>query len=63
MLGGGGIQDEMLKTYIDSVFSKYDTDNSGSLDGNEITFFFNDLFKSLNMNVVINQSQAMEAVR
>jgi len=26
------LQDEMLKTYIDSVFNKYDTDRSGTLD-------------------------------
>ena len=60
---GGSIQDQMLKTYIDNVFMKYDTDNNGSLDVNEITVFFNDLFRSLNMNVQINQYQAIEAVR
>lgn len=29
---GGNIQDQMLKAYIDAIFSKYDTDNSGTLD-------------------------------
>ena len=32
MIGGGTIQDQMLKAYIDAIFSKYDTDNSGTLD-------------------------------
>ncbi len=30
--GGSGLQDEMLKAYVDKVFNKYDTDNSGTLD-------------------------------
>lgn len=29
---GGSLQDEMLKSYIETVFSKYDTDGNGSLD-------------------------------
>ena len=33
MISGGGIQDQMLKSYIDQIFSKYDKDNSGNLDG------------------------------
>jgi hypothetical protein len=32
MFGGGGLQDVMLKTYVDKVFDKYDTDKSGTLD-------------------------------
>jgi hypothetical protein len=32
MLNGGSLQDQMLKTYIDQIFQKYDTDNSGTLD-------------------------------
>ena len=31
---GGGLQDEMLKSYIDKVFDKYDTDKNGTLDEN-----------------------------
>lgn len=41
MFGGGNIQDEMVKTYVDSIFSKYDTDKSGTLDQKEMTLFFN----------------------
>jgi hypothetical protein len=32
MFGPGGIQDEMLKAYVDKVFDKYDADKSGALD-------------------------------
>ena len=59
MLGGGNIQDQMLKSYIDNIFDKYDTDRSGTLDEKEMTFFFNDLFKSLGMNVTINEQQSL----
>lgn len=44
---GSGLQDEMLKAYIDKVFSEFDTDKSGTLDQNEMTKFFNQLFKQL----------------
>ena len=29
---GGGLQDEMLKSYIDKIFDKYDVDKNGTLD-------------------------------
>jgi len=29
---GGGLQDEMLRAYIDKIFDQYDKDKSGSLD-------------------------------
>lgn len=32
MIGGGSLQDQMLKNYIDQIFDKYDTDRSGTLD-------------------------------
>lgn len=33
MIGtGGGLEDIMLKSYVDKVFEKYDTDKSGTLD-------------------------------
>jgi hypothetical protein len=46
---GPNLNDEILKTYIDKVFDKYDTDKSGALDSQELTVFFNDLFKTLNI--------------
>jgi len=32
MLQSSSLQDQMIKSYIDSVFGKYDTDHSGFLD-------------------------------
>ena len=32
MLSGGNLQDQMLLSYIDKIFDKYDTDRSGTLD-------------------------------
>lgn len=52
---GGGLQDQMLKTYIDQIFDKYDTDRSGTLDEQEMTHFFNDLFNSLGMNITVTE--------
>ena len=43
----------MLKSYIESVFNKYDTDRNGSLDVREMTMFFNDLFRNLGINTVV----------
>ena len=63
MLNAGSLQDQMLKSYIDQIFSKYDTDNSGTLDSTEMTSFFNDLFRSLSMNINVNENQAMEAIK
>ena len=59
MFSGGNIQDQMLKSYIDQIFDKYDTDRSGTLDEQEMTYFFNDLFKSLGMNVTVTEQQSL----
>lgn len=62
-MDNNSLQDEMLKSYIESVFRKYDTDNNGSLDVSEMTQFFNELFQKLGINTTITQAQAMEAIR
>jgi Ca2+-binding EF-hand superfamily protein len=49
----------MLRNYINSVFDKYDTDRNGTLDSQEMTRFFNDLFKKLNINMVVTEAQAL----
>lgn len=59
MFQGGDLKDQMLKSYIDQIFDKYDVDKSGTLDQQEMTKFFNDLFKSLNINVSVNEQQAL----
>lgn len=53
------LQDEMLRNYISSVFDKYDTDRNGTLDPQEMTRFFNDLFKKLNINMIVTEAQAV----
>ena len=53
----------MLKSYIESVFNKYDTDRNGSLDVHEMTRFFNDLFRNLGINTVVTEAQSLEAIR
>lgn len=53
MFQGGDFKDQMLQSYIDQIFDKYDTDKSGALDSKEMTSFFNDLFKSLNINIIV----------
>lgn len=42
--------DDQLRQAIDSIFCKYDTDKSGTLEGNEIGCLINDAFKSLGRN-------------
>lgn len=32
MFQGGDLKDQMLKSYIDQIFDKYDVDKSGTLD-------------------------------
>lgn len=63
MLQSKSLQDEMLKAYIDKVFDKYDTDRNGTLDSQEMTHFFNDLFRSLSINVTVTEQQAVDAIR
>jgi len=48
------ISDNQLKAYIDQIFSKYDRDNSGSLDARELASFFNDLFQMMGYSLRIN---------
>lgn len=62
-MNANSLQDEMLKTYIDNVFNRYDTDRNGTLDCQEMTVFFNDLFRTLNINSTVTEAQSMEAIR
>ena len=56
MFQGLNIQDEMLKAYIDFIFNKYDKDNSETLDSEEMTIYFNDLFKCIGINRIVTES-------
>lgn len=57
------IKDEVLKSYIDQIFARYDTNNVGTLNPNEMTNFFNDLFKSLNMGITVSPQQSLEVIK
>jgi Ca2+-binding EF-hand superfamily protein len=63
MLQSSSLQDEMLRNYIESVFNRYDTDRNGTLDSKEMTSFFNDLFRNLNINTIITEQQSLEAIK
>ena len=60
---GANIQDEMIRSYIESVFNKYDTDRNGTLNVQEMTQFFNELFRNLNINTTVNEAQTMQAIQ
>ena len=49
--------DDQLRQAIDAIFSKYDTDKSGTLEGNEIYNLINDAFKSLGRNRQVQPSE------
>lgn len=57
------LQDAMLKSYIDKIFDKYDTDKSGTLDEEELTYFFNDLFQELGIGTNVTKEQSLEAIK
>jgi Ca2+-binding EF-hand superfamily protein len=63
MLPSRSLQDEMLKNYIETVFNRYDTDKNGTLDVQEMTSFFNDLFRQLQIGVTVTEQQSIEAIR
>lgn len=63
MIQGSSLQDQMIMNYIETVFNKYDTDRTGTLDVREMTLFFNELFRSLNINTVVTEEQALEAIK
>ena len=56
------VSDSQLQSYIDQIFSKYDRDNSGTLDAHELSQFFNDIFVMMGDPRRINQNQAMQAL-
>ena len=57
------ISDQQLRAYIDQVFMKYDRNNSGTLDPNELYLFFNDIFAMTGNNYRLTPQQATQAMR
>lgn len=57
------ISDAQLRQYIDQVFQKYDRNYSGSLDTNELSYFFNDIFAMTGSPYRINPQQSIAVMR
>ncbi len=55
--------DQQLRNYIDQIFLRYDRDNSGTLEPNELGGFFNDIFAMMGDPRRVNQLQAMQALQ
>jgi len=55
--------DEQLRVAIDAIFNKYDTDKSGTLEGNEIFCLINDAFKSLGRNRSVKNEEVTQFVK
>ncbi len=57
------IKDDVLKSYINQIYSRYDTNSTNSLNPTEVTGFFNDLFRSLNLQMVLVPQQSVEIIK
>lgn len=54
--------DDQLRQAIDAIFSKYDTDKSGTLEENEVFNLINDAFKSLGRNRDVSQQEVNQFI-
>lgn len=57
-----GLDDNVLRMFIDEVFDQYDYDGNGTLDVNELHTFFNQLFIQLNDPRRFTAQQTKEVV-
>ena len=57
------MDDEILRLYVDEIFSVYDHDKSQTLDVKEIATFLNDIFSKMNDPRRFNQQQASDILR
>ena len=55
--------DDQLRQAIDAIFNKYDTDKSGTLEGNEIYNLINDAFKSLGRNRQVQPQEVDQFIK
>jgi len=54
--------DQQLRDAVDAVFSKYDADNSNSLDSNEVTNLINDALKHMKANRQVSKAEVDQFV-
>jgi Ca2+-binding EF-hand superfamily protein len=55
--------DDQLRQAIDAIFSKYDTDKSGTLEGSEIFSLISDAFKSLGRNKQVKEDEVNQFIK
>lgn len=55
--------DDQLRQAIDAIFNKYDSDKSGTLEGNQIFCLINDAFKSLGRNRQVKSDEVNQFVK
>lgn len=52
-----------MRSYIDQIYANYDTNNSGQLTLEQTTLFFNHLFQSVQVNIVLSTQQTELAIK
>lgn len=57
------IREDILKKYIEEIFNLYDPQRTGNLNASNITNFFNDLFRSVEVPITLAPQQTYEAIR
>ena len=57
------VKEEVLTSYIEQIFSRYDSLNTGSLNFNDLNNFFNDLFKSVDIDITLTPQQSQDAIK
>ena len=56
-------REEVLRLYIEEIYNNYDSEKTGSLNSHNITNFFNELFRSVDVPLVLTPEQSFEAIR
>lgn len=54
--------DGQLKAAINAIFTKYDTDHSGTLEGKEVYDLIKDAFKSLGREKEVSQNEVNQFI-
>jgi len=57
------IREDILRSYIEEIFNRYDPQRTGNLNANNITAFFNDLFRSVELPITLMAQQSYDAIR
>ena len=55
--------DDQLRQAVDAVFAKYDSDNSGTLDSNEVANLINDALKHMGHARQVNQAEINQFIK